>query len=326
MNNSDGSTSTAAAHERIVLEAAALTTADAPRRILVAPWGRVESSAGGFLVDDAAVKETIAAFQQHATDLPVDYEHQTLGGAYSSPTGQAPAAGWIKTLVGVAPDDADKNADYGGPGLWAEVDWTPDAKEKLVAKHYRYLSPVALVRRSDRRLVGLHSVALTNKPAIVGMKPVVNSADGAAPEESPPVAAAEALRLALGITADTDEETLMLAAVERLAELQRLETAREAEDRVAKAMAAGKLLPSQRTWAFAFARRHPEEFDAWEKAAPTVVVLGRTAPPAQRTHTGIEDRSREAAARAEWRANRAFLEKLCTEEAYIAQALRGLSN
>ena len=30
-------------------------------------------------------------------------------------------------------------------------------------------SPVAIVRKSDRKLVAIHSAALTNKPAIVGM-------------------------------------------------------------------------------------------------------------------------------------------------------------
>ena len=123
-----------------------------------------------------AAAATIAAFSAHGTDLPVDYEHQTLGGAYSSPTGQAPAAGWIKALAIVTPEEASAGGAESQPGLWADVQWTPEAAERLRGRQYRYLSPVALVRRSDRRIVGLHSVALTNKPAIVGMRPMVSSA------------------------------------------------------------------------------------------------------------------------------------------------------
>jgi phage I-like protein len=57
------------------------------------------------------------------------------------------------------------------------VEWTPRAAEYLRNKEYRYLSPVVLVRKSDRRAVRLHSVALTNTPAIDGMVPLVNKRD-----------------------------------------------------------------------------------------------------------------------------------------------------
>jgi hypothetical protein len=87
--------------ERVALEAAVLDEPEVPERILITPWGEVESSAGSFVVDEEAAKETIAAFERHGTDLPVDYEHQTLGGTYSSPSGQAPAAerSWLKAWV-----------------------------------------------------------------------------------------------------------------------------------------------------------------------------------------------------------------------------------
>jgi phage I-like protein len=175
-----------------------------PREVLVAPWGVVESVNGTFVVDDEGSRLVIAAFEAQGTELPIDYEHQTLGGGYASPTGQAPAAGWIKRLWVRTPDQigaaiafhppcprllrggegdaASGEAALQGtpakaPGLYADVEWTEPAKTQLAARQYRYLSPVAIVRKSDRRLVALHSAALTNKPAIVGMRPIVNKED-----------------------------------------------------------------------------------------------------------------------------------------------------
>lgn len=310
--------------ERVVLEAAALGQEDLPSRILVTPWGEIESSAGPFVVDDEAARETIAAFARHGTDLPVDYEHQTLGGPYSSPSGQAPAAGWIKALTAVSPEQAGDGQSPGEPGLWADVEWTDEAKEKLRSRQYRYLSPVALVRRGDRRLVAIHSVALTNKPAIVGMRPVVGSDASVSPADQAPSSPAGELRELLEVDQTAADEVVLVAAAERIRTLQRAEALRQASDRVGKAMTAGKLGAAQRDWALSLALRDPAEFDRWEAAAPVLVPLGRMSPPrpaaAAKTATG--DRAVEAAARTEYRANRQVLEPLCTEEAYVASALR----
>ena len=55
------------------------------------------------------------------------------------------------------------------------MQWTGKAQEYLKNREYRYLSPVVLVRKSDKKAVMLHSAALTNKPALEGMFPIVNS-------------------------------------------------------------------------------------------------------------------------------------------------------
>ena len=140
---------------------------------MIAPWGQVESANGRFVVDAESARLVLEAFDAQGIDVPIDYEHQSLGGVYASPTGQAPAAGWIRALKAADPTEADE----AGAGLFAAVEWTDAAREKLTAREYRYLSPVVLVRKSDRRVVALHSAALTNKPAIVGMKPIVNRMD-----------------------------------------------------------------------------------------------------------------------------------------------------
>jgi phage I-like protein len=334
--------------ERVTLDAAALDAAAVPGRILIAPWGEVQSSTGTFVVDDEAAQATIASFRAHGTDVPVDYEHQTLGGGYSSPTGLAPAAGWIKALSAVSPVAAQNEA-AAEPGLWADVQWTEEALERLRRREYRYLSPVALVRRSDHRLIGIHSVALTNKPAIVGMKPVVNRdpvpppAPGEAmPDEQAPseetvvavkvvgeggdfgvMAAARGLRIALALGENAGVETILLAATERIRTLEMEGRLRAASDRVSRAMTSGKLTPAQRDWAMALARRDLAAFEEWEAAAPVIVSLGRLSAPADATGSGLTARrAAEVAARSEWRTHREFLEQICSEEAYVAQALR----
>ncbi|HVP11858.1 MAG TPA: phage protease [Phycisphaerae bacterium] len=313
--------------ERVALEASTLGQEEAPRRIMISPWGEVKSSAGSFVVDEEAAGLTIAAFTEHGTDLPVDYEHQTLGGAYSSPSGQAPAAGWIKALSAVPPGAAGREGAPAEAGLWADVEWTAEAREKLRSKEYRYLSPVALVRRSDRRLVGLHSVALTNKPAIVGMRPVVGSDAAAAPGKEAQASAAAELREVLSLDQAADDGVVLVAAAERIRTLERAESIRQATDRVSQAMSAGRLTAAQKEWAMSLALRDPAEFDRWLEAAPVVVPLGRLSPPRVDAVEGKEAsrRAAESAARAEWRANRQVLEKICTEEAYVAAAVREVS-
>ncbi|NPV89246.1 MAG: hypothetical protein HPY50_00540 [Firmicutes bacterium] len=129
-----------------------------PEWIKLLPFGLVKSVKGDFNVDEESLTEIIGYFEARGNDVVIDYEHQTLDG------GQAPAAGWVKELQDRGPD-----------GLWARVDWTERAREYLANKEYRYLSPVVLVRRADNKAVAIHSVALTNAPAMSGVRPIVNN-------------------------------------------------------------------------------------------------------------------------------------------------------
>lgn len=308
--------------EQMAMDSSSVAQVEPPGEIFIAPWGEVQTLAGSFVLDEKAGAATIAAFEAHGTDVPVDYEHQTLGGSYSSPTGQAPAAGWIKSLSMVTPAQAAARGGDVQPGLWARVEWTEEAAAKLRGRQYRYLSPVALVRRGDRRLVGLHSVALTNKPAIVGMRPLIGSADGAASPEVALACASQRLRGLLQIAEGEGDDLVLLAAAERIEILESRERLREAGERVAAAMSAGKLTAAQKPWAMALAERDPAEFDRWAACAPVVVSLGRVVSSEPLSASAHGSRSAEASARAEYRANRTFLEKLCSEEDYIAQAAR----
>jgi len=132
----------------------------APEFVQVLPSGEVSPKGKtAFKVDGEAKALIMSAFDGSATDLVVDYEHQSLSGS------EAPAAGWIKSLE-----------DRGEEGVWARVQWTERAVEYLKKREYRYISPVVLVRKIDGRAVELLGAALTNLPAIEGMTPVVNGA------------------------------------------------------------------------------------------------------------------------------------------------------
>lgn len=130
-----------------------------PDKIKIIPLGLVKSQKGNFVVDSESFAAMKKAFEERGVDVVIDYEHQTLSDV------QAPAGGWIKELL--LEDDA----------IAAKVEWTPRAAEYLKNKEYRYLSPVVLVRKFDQKAVVLHSVALTNTPAIDGMFPIINSMD-----------------------------------------------------------------------------------------------------------------------------------------------------
>lgn len=285
---------------------ASLSGSAVPTRVLLAPWGQIESTNGSFVVDDESARLVVEAFEQHGTDLPIDYEHQTLGGAYASPSGQAPAAGWIRRIISEP-----------GVGLLAEIDWTDQAKQVLIAKEYRYLSPVAIIRKTDRRLVALHSAALTNKPAIVGMLPIVHRAkcesnvDGAEP--------LAVLRCELDLGCDSTAQEVLLAASQRLADLRQESCDRIAKERVAKAMSEGKLVEAQRAWAEALVAREASLFDAWLESAPVLVSRGITSAP--HDLSGIaSSRGADAQARSEFRAN-PFLSRITSEDAYVSLAM-----
>ena len=292
-------------------EVGADSAAGAPTRVLVAPWGVVESSSGTFVVDKDSAAAAVEAFSSQGVDLPVDYEHQTLGGEFAAPSGQAPAAGWIRRLEAIE-----------GVGIFADVTWTPAAMAQLTAREYRYLSPVAIVRKSDRKLVALHSVALTNKPAIVGMQPIVNRQHAINQKETDVMdEQAKALRDALGLDPDVATEEVLVAAKERIETHTRELARRDAEEVVVAALRTGKLTEAQREWAIELAAKDRTGFDAWEAAAPVIVAPGRTEPPDAATGGDRTRRVVSARARTEFR-NHPELEMVTSDAAYVADAVR----
>jgi phage I-like protein len=141
-----------------------------PQWIRLLPLGRVDlvDRREPLEVDEESLEAMVRDFRSRGVDLVIDYEHQSLLGE------RAPAAGWIKDLE--ARDD----------GLWARVEWTPQAQEYLRGREYRYFSPVLRLHPETRRPLVLLHVGLTNVPAIKGLTPLVakmGTPDGASLRE-----------------------------------------------------------------------------------------------------------------------------------------------
>lgn len=175
-----------------------------PDMVKILPVGKVNSEKGDFIVDMESFQAMKAEMQRRGIDIVIDYEHQTLKDV------QAPAGGWVKDLV------------YTPEAIVAKVEWTPKAREYLNNKEYRYLSPVVLTRKSDSKAVVLHSLALTNIPAINRMFAIVNSVDFDTDnllntaDTGGKKMDLQQIKELLGLPADAPEVAVMNALVERL--------------------------------------------------------------------------------------------------------------
>lgn len=195
-----------------------MTTLPGQQTVRLAPDGETKSRNGRFIVDAQAAADIIADYEAHKTPIVIDFEHQTLGGEFSSPDGKAPAAGWVRKLWHEA-----------GRGLLGLVEWNDKAREMIRAGEYRFLSPVLVVDKATRRATALHSAALTNKPAIPGMErlaakegdattgPDAGSTDAPAtalvPHKDTEIAVA--VRTQLGLDDDADAAQVLAAMVNR---------------------------------------------------------------------------------------------------------------
>lgn len=121
-------------------------------KIKILPLGNVTTTKGNFVVDDTSVDLIIRTFKKRGLDIVIDYEHQSVS------DDMAIASGWIKELL--VEDDC----------LVGLAEWTEQAKEQIKNKQYKYLSPTVFLK--NNRAVRLHSVALTNTPAIDNMYPL----------------------------------------------------------------------------------------------------------------------------------------------------------
>lgn len=195
----------------LILKGGSVELAGVPETIAVLPLGHVVSSKGEFDVDEDSLREMKAQIARKGVDLVVDYEHQTLKGV------EAPAAGWVKELK------------LEGGNIVAAVEWTPRGAEYLKNKEYRYLSPVVSVRRSDNKATGLHSLALTNTPAIEHMTPIVNSENF----EGGTSMDLQKLAQLLGLSPDAAEEQIMEAIQAMAAENRSLKERSGGETTVA---------------------------------------------------------------------------------------------
>jgi len=139
-----------------------------PKRFCILKFGKVPYTKGGedgdFVFNPESAKRIVEEFKKRGKDLVVDYDHSTVSDG-SSHSGNAPAAGWISDLE-ISPD-----------GLYAIVkNWTPKGGERLTNGEYRYMSPVIQFDKG-KLPTALHSVALTNHPALHNTEALVAAND-----------------------------------------------------------------------------------------------------------------------------------------------------
>lgn len=112
---------------------------------------------GQWRLDAAAAASVIAAMPNGSQGYVIDYEHQTLN---KEKNGQpAPAAGWFRGLEWRE-----------GQGLFmTQIEWSDRARTMIASREYRFLSPVFGFDGQTGTVTYIHSVALTNDPALIGL-------------------------------------------------------------------------------------------------------------------------------------------------------------
>lgn len=149
--------------EQIVIAAAtevALVDGVPARRVKLLPIGKIvlRDGRGPYMIRDKAHAEQIVAATRAflgSADFNFDYDHQVAFAAKPGVGGTAVAAGWVKPADLTVQDD----------GIYADVDWTAAATQKLVAREYRYLSPLFMAAKSGE-VLRLTNAALVNIGAI----------------------------------------------------------------------------------------------------------------------------------------------------------------
>ena len=119
---------------------------------------------GKFSITEDTLGEIVANFEEDR--VPLDYNH---GGLEKDPD-KSKAAGWTKSL----------SRDEGK--LYANVSFTPQAREYIKNQEFKYISPEFSMAHTDpesgeNKGAKLAAVALTNRPFLPGMSPVTLNAD-----------------------------------------------------------------------------------------------------------------------------------------------------
>ena len=155
-----------------------------------------------WLINDetgAALSTQLNARAASGQRLLFDYDHQTL---LAKENGQkAPASAW-----------GEKFEWRPGQGLFAQLKFTPAAREHIKNDEYKFYSPVVMYNKATGQVVDLHSAALTNDPAVKGMAEaaaLTNQPQSKQTKPTEPKPMNEALALLfglLGIDVDTSQD------------------------------------------------------------------------------------------------------------------------
>ncbi len=183
-------------HEIVAAAAAEVGLVDgAPaRRVKLLPIGTIEMRDGRGpyrIVDAAHAQRVVDATRTWLADADFNFDY----GHAVQRDQAAIAAGWAKTSsLTVEPD-----------GIYAEVEWTEAAAQRIAAREYRYLSPLFLADKSGK-VLQLKNAALVNIGAI-NLPAVAAGLSGEDDDMSYALIAA-----ALGLAASATEQECVAAA------------------------------------------------------------------------------------------------------------------
>lgn len=253
-----------------------------PERFLLLKFGKnaysKETFEGEFIFTSEDADTVIKEFLKRKKDLVIDFEHQSVTG------GKAPAAGWIKAL--------EKSPE----GLWAIVKyWTKEAERLILDGQYRYFSPTLYFSEDGEKVIALHSVALTNHPALHNIPALAASDSGELLQENTSERSALTLTQ-LSLLADLQKkESQWNAFLEKyscssFADMaERLDKAQELfqREKIRIAFQEGKLTENMRQWAEELLKKDEALFDSYMQCAPRSVPDNRLPLLAAPAHTPV---------------------------------------
>ena len=197
-------------HATLICNQIELTGEDVPGWIHI-------MQAGTFVLNDGRGPYTLAdperviqASRRAKVDLYIDRDHETQ---FAPKGSHIKAAGWIKEME--ARED----------GIWARIEWTATAREQIMAREYRYISPVFIYHLDTTNILRITHASLTNDPAMELTAVASNNRNHNQKEKTEMLK--DKLIELLGLPKDASDEAVATAASEKLAEndLSELQTA-----------------------------------------------------------------------------------------------------
>jgi len=186
---------------------------EAPTEFRVFPAGPFSTTKGIFMFTARSAADVMNAYAGRALPLMGDYEHQTDAESMGFAPMQAPAS-----ITEMTPEVRPN--EHGQAELWVkDVKWTDRARAYLEAGEYRLFSPV-FGHTPEGEITSLQRIALTNKPAMDGLMPLVAATQSDEDEdeetEMETCAKCQAMATELSevkarLTALTDENTKLTA-------------------------------------------------------------------------------------------------------------------
>ena len=143
--------------------------------VQIAPLGHFIGSdaKGGEVKEEITIDSLKNVVSNIGGEILVDVDHASEREGIDRDTS---AAAWASDFMVV---DGLSDLDN---GLYARLRWTEKGRKLVEDRTYRFLSPVFLLDE-DSKPLALKSIALTNKPALKGISPIINSEPNATEQE-----------------------------------------------------------------------------------------------------------------------------------------------